>query len=82
MPSSRDNEFGGLPPAPLLCSEAELDSREVLYGIILAQYTIDLAEEWQGSYRFTPEMCAGVTKSRWTVSMPVLVNTHTMRDRR
>lgn len=56
MPSSRDSEFGGLPLEPLLCSEAEFDAREVLNGIVLAQYTTELAYEWQGVYRFTPEI--------------------------
>lgn len=56
MPSSRESEFGGVPLEPLLCSEAELDALEVLNGIVLAQYTTELASEWKGAYCFTPEI--------------------------
>ena len=56
MTRSRESEFGGEPLPALLCSEADLDVKEALNGIILAEYAIELAREWQGEYRFTPEI--------------------------
>lgn len=57
MPKSRDADFGGLPPEPLLCLESEARVIEVdnlLFDVPV--YTFDRSSEWRGEYHFTPDV--------------------------
>jgi hypothetical protein len=56
MARSRENEFGGAPLPELLCTQEELPAKEAQNLIRLADYVGELAEQWRGSYHFTPDI--------------------------